>query len=552
MRIYTKTNPENYKIFKRRWKIVTKKLPSFNESVLELFEYVRQYYKVSNANFGRIIGLSREDGTKATGYTMRKHRHTIPAFQIEHYIRFCIVFSLDLASLEFFNIPNKDTLPTSQILLLDTTRNLLTKEYRDKFQERAHQIVNDPVIASKDVLDTLDIEQGISIRSDTLEELPANNQETQPKATTKRAEILVTLKERVPYAEKIANTVKENLSYQCNVVRLFYELSVFDFFSLLSKDEKLTYLRVKSSATRISPIINVESLYYLCYVFNIDLSFLVSLDCAIEKLSGLPQEQLLNQALNAFLSLSLSDREKYLKTLPSIDSIKETSSLYFEIDENVDEKPSNKRRTAKSRLSESDRKEIVNLLNSSVPVSKIAETFNISSPHVYHIARTSDGVTRKRRLSESEQEKVVSLLNSSVPAPKIAETFNISVPQVYYIARKHTGVNRRDKRSDTGKERNQKIYASWVSGKSVESLASEYDLSVGYVCKIIRNINPNGKCLKQTKEESIAKRNESIAKDFENGLTFAELSQKYNLGPRTVKAILKKLTEDTSSQVEDD
>lgn len=88
------------------------------------------------------------------------------------------------------------------------------------------------------------------------------------------------------------------------------------------------------------------------------------------------------------------------------------------------------------RLSDSERKEVVNLSLDDISVADIAEHMGVSTNTVYGILRRNKVSPRRATFIDTvDTDKVIQDYNDFYPLALVASRSNISVSQVYYILR---------------------------------------------------------------------------------------------------------------------
>jgi len=89
------------------------------------------------------------------------------------------------------------------------------------------------------------------------------------------------------------------------------------------------------------------------------------------------------------------------------------------------------------KLTDSDRKEVVNLVQDGISVADVAEHMGVSDNTIYGIIR-KESVSPKRAatfLDSVNSEQIVQDYNDFYPLKQIADRHEISLSQVYYVLR---------------------------------------------------------------------------------------------------------------------
>ena len=174
---------------------------------------------------------------------------------------------------------------------------------------------------------------------------------------------------------------------------------------------------------------------------------------------------------------------------------------------------------------------ILEKIQNGLTVEQISKEENVSAWVIKTIAKENkvNVFSDAQKARNDRNDQILALLLAGVPRKEIAQNFNVGVGVVNQIAEANTSF--KIVQAEKVKRASEKL-------KEGLSLAEVADQEKVFGTTILRR---SEKRVRQRKPEVVNKRNLSIAEDLKNGMSIEEAAKKYDLSPKTINNIRKRL-----------
>lgn len=432
LKAYVYSKKEEVKLFAERKQEVDSLCRDFREKLKDLFEYTRNFYGLSQREFGPLIGM----GEGATYYRWLNSDYNL--INATYMIQFCLVFSVDISTI--IDTRYGDTrLPTTQFLRAYTDFRFVQDSQRPAFYSLIKGSISDPP-KGRELSDTESGQKAPEISDNNC--LQTQNGQANQSSHT---EIKKILKERKEIAAKICEDLGNQIFDIFEITRAFYSLSYSKFGDLISSSRSNPFVQFKISYRKGRvQMFNAEFIIRFGLVFDVDLNTIITLLVDWKTKSKAPEN--FYNAYSSFLNIQSQDaRERFASIiLNDCLPIKEIINKYkhgdsfkdickeYDIDTSTvraiiaKEKRSNSsvQRAKKPRISDEKTQEIVRLNEEGVHPQEIAKKLQISITSVYRILREkskSRVAFERGRMTEEKLNEFHDLFASDMPIKEIAE-----------------------------------------------------------------------------------------------------------------------------------
>jgi transposase len=252
------------------------------------------------------------------------------------------------------------------------------------------------------------------------------------------------------------------------------------------------------------------------------------------------------------MKISVEERVKVKERYKSGDSIEDIAKDYdvtVQTIKNILKKFRFNLSSSSSKISDKDVKKIVKEYkkdDSASTLQKLAEEYEVTTVTIRNILKREKVYKAKNkkhiRLTDAQKKKVVERYKEGMSGRKISKEFGISYQTVYdllkdeKVDRRKLDDYKRSKKISDDEEKN--IVQAYKDGESSTSLAKKYSVSVGLILGLLKGNDVKIRPVKLIKEKEY----DNIIDLYVNQkLSTYKIAEKYGVHANTIYAILKKL-----------
>lgn len=433
---YVYSKQEETELFAKRKQEVDGLCRDFRTKLKDLFEYTRNFYGLSQRDFGPLIGM----GGRATYYKWLNTDCNL--INVTYLVQFCLVFGVDISTT--IDTRYGDVrLPTVQFLRAYTDFHFVQDYQKPAFFSLIKGSLSNPPKNEESNNDVSTDDSDETKYGDYIEK------QSQPLDSSSHAEIRQILLQRKEAAAKICEDLRGQLLDIFEITRAFYSITYSELSDLVSPSSANIFTKFRALYKKgNTQIFNAEFLIRFGLIFDVDLNTIINILVDWKTKSQLPEN--FYTAYSSFLNIqSPKVRERFASVimnecLPTEDIIAsyKNGDSFKQISQRYG-------------------------INTATIRSIVAKEKRTNSS----LSDTSIQRVKKKRISDEKKQMIVQLSKEGVYPQKIAETLGISINSVYVTLRKEPQSETTLARKRMTEEKLAEIYDLLAGDKSIREVS---------------------------------------------------------------------------------